>query len=180
MKKKKRKSKNYPLEITLSTGEEIIIPRQSQFKNDWLRKHGCSLMCEYIALQWLGVKKIKVSGRKCGIYPVNLLKWHRKHTPDDIYAKVTVKGVSKGINELSKGNAEYHKKVNAEKMQEALDEGKIVIMEQKNPIHSIILLPDAEGIYEANHGNVKKVNVRRVAETATTSKRYRGMVVVSK
>ena len=182
MKKIKRKSKNYPLEVILSTGEHIIIPRQSQFKNEWLREHGCSLMAEYIALQFLGVKKITVNGKHVGIYPINLLKWHKKNTPLDIHKKVTVRGVQRGIESLAgdKGKAEYYAKPTAERIEKALSEGDVVIMEQKNPIHTIVLLPDKDGTFIANHGKVEKADINKIAKTATTSNTYRGMIVVSK
>lgn len=182
MQKKRRKTKNYPLEVILSSGEKIIIPRQSKFKNEWLREHGCSLMAEYIALQYLGQEKIKVNGRNVGIYPVNLLKWHKKHTPDQVKAKVTVKGVAEGINELAKGKgmAKYYKTVSAKRIKKALKDGDLVIMEQGNPIHTIVLLPDKNGAYIANHGKVEKVNVDDVAKKATNDRKYRGMVIVSK
>lgn len=182
MKKKKRKTRNYPLEVTLSNGTEIIIPRQSQFKNEWLREHGCSLMTEYIALQYLGQHKIKVNGRNVGIYPVNLLKWHRVHTPEEVKAKVTVKGVAEGINELAggKGRATYYKKADIGKIRNALHEGDIVIVEEGNPIHSVILLPDKDGIYVADHGKVEKADVEKIVKKATKDRKYRGMVIVTK
>ena len=141
---KKRDSRKYPVEVTLSTGERLIIPRQSQFSDEWLRKHGCSLMAEYIALQFLGVRKIQVNGRRRGIYPINLLRWHKEHTPEDIFAKVTVKGVAKGISKIAgSGSAHYYKNVTAGRIERAIRAGHPVILEQKNPIHTVILLPDA-------------------------------------
>ena len=103
MKITKRNSPKYPIEITLTDGTKMVIPRQSQFDNEWLRKHGCSLMAEYISLQWLGVKTLKLNGKKVKIWPINLLRWHKKHTPEDIAAKVMLTGVEKGIDELSSG-----------------------------------------------------------------------------
>lgn len=180
MQKIKRKSEKYPLEVILSTGEHIIIPKQSKFKDAWLKEHGCSLMCEYIALQWLGVKKIKVDGKSVGIYPINLLKWHREHTKDQIKSKVTIKGVGRGINKLSDGWAVYSEKVTAEKIKDALNEGNIVIMEQKSPIHSILLLKDKDDVYIADHGKVEKADIDKIAKKATVNRTYRGMLEVTK
>ena len=182
MKIEKRKSTKYPLEVTLSGGEKLIIPKQSKFSDDWLRHHGCSLMAEYIALQWLGIKHITVNHKSVGIYPINLLKWHKEHTKDEVKTKVTVKGVAEGINELAKGkgSAKYYKRVTAKRISEAIKAGDVVIMEQKKPIHTIILLPDHDGTFMASHGNVHKVSIKKIAKTATTNWKYRGMIVVSK
>lgn len=178
---KKRDSKKYPLVVTLSTGERMVIPRQSQFSDAWLRNHGCSLVAEYIALQFLGVRKIMIHGRRRGIFPINLLKWHRIHTPEEVKAKVTIKGVSEGINRLAgKGTAHYYKTVSADRIERALKAGHPVIMEQRNPIHTVILLPDRDKAYIANHGKVERVNIGKIAKTATTNKRYRGMVSIVK
>ena len=170
MKIVKRSSKKYPLKVELDNGKKLIIPKQSAFSNDWLRHHGCSLVAEYIALQWLGIPKQ---------WPIHLLKWHKKHTPNEIYAKVTLRGVEKGIDAISgKDAAKYYKKVTAGRIQKAMDKGHLVIMEQKNPIHSIVLLPDKGDCYMASHGRVKRISVKEIAKTATSNSRYRGMIVV--
>lgn len=182
MKTKKTNNPKYPLEATLDDGTKLIIPRQSQFDNEWLRKHGCSLMAEYIALQYLGVTHIPVNGRLVKIWPINLHEWHKKHTPDEIFAKVTVKGVSEGLNIMGKGKgkAEYIKTPTAERIQDAVNDGHVVILEQGNPIHTVTLLPDKKGIYVANAGTVRRTTAQAKAKRATTSKRYRGMVIVKR
>ena len=182
MKIEKRHSVKYPLLVKLDTGEEIKIPKQSKFDNEWLKRHGCSLVAENIALQFLGVQRINVNGKRVGIYPINLLKWHKEHTPKEVKTKVTVKGVSEGINKLAKekGKAVYYKKPNEVKMRVALSEGDLVIMEQKKPIHTIVLLPDKSGVYMASHGNVEKVKLSEIIKTATNNLKYRGMAIVRK
>lgn len=176
----KRRNEKYPLKVKLSDGKKLIIPKQSKFTNEFLKKHGCSLMAEYIALQFIGIKKIRVGKKSLGIYPINLLKWHKENTPGEIYAKVTVKGVSEGINKIGKGKgtAKYYKTVTAERIEKAIDAGNLVIMEQKDPIHTIVLLPDKEGCFMASHGKVTKVSIAKITKTATTNERYRGMIVV--
>lgn len=170
MKTKERSDPKYPLMVILSDGSRLIIPKQQNFSNNWLKKHGCSLMAEYIALQWLGIKK----------YPIRLLSWHKKHTPDEIFAKVTVKGVAEGINKLSDGKAVFTRTVTAEKISKALSEGCVVIFEQKNPIHTVIVFRDKDGTYFASNGSVKKTSATRMARTALTSTKYRGMITIYK
>lgn len=178
----KRQSVKYPIMVRLDSGEELVIPKQSRFSNEWLRKHGCSLMAEYIALQYAGVKRIKVDGKRVGIYPINLLEWHKLHTPKEVKAKVTVRGVDEGLDALAKGKvrSHYYKKVTLARLAKALSDGDIVIMERKKPIHTIVLLPDKEGVYVASHGEVKKAPLAKVAKSATTNFRYRGMIVIRK
>lgn len=180
MKITKRNSPKYPIEITLTDGTKMVIPRQSQFDNEWLRKHGCSLMAEYIGLQWLGVKTLKLNGKKVKIWPINLLRWHKKHTPEDIAAKVMLTGVEKGIDELSSGKGTYYKSTTLDRMREALDKGHLVIYERKDPIHTVILIPDDGKIWIANHGTVKETTTAKEAKKALKKTKYRGMVEVSR
>ena len=176
MKKVRTGNNKYPLKIYLTTGEVMLIPRQSQFDNDWLRRHGCSIMAEYIALQWLGVKKV---GKK-KLWPVNLLKWHKKHTPNQIAAKLLIKAIPIAIKKLSKGSAKYYKKVTKARMEAALKKGYLVIFEQKDPIHTVILIPDDGKVYVASHGKVTKTTVNKMMQTVLKSTKYRGMVIVKK
>ena len=178
----KLREAKYPVMAVLSTGEKIIIPKQSKFSNIWLKNHGCSIMAEYIALQFLGVKKLTVKKNTYGVWPINLLKWHRKYTPNQVKSKVTVRGVARGINDIGKGKgrASYRRVVTCKGMSEALEAGHMVIMEQADPIHTIALLPDSDGVYMASYGRVKEVSVKALAKTATTNATYRGMVIVKK
>lgn len=180
MRKIKIVNPKYPLKVVLSNGKSMIVPKQSEFSDDWLRHHGCSLMAEYLALQWLGVKTVRIDGRNYGIWPINLLKWHKKYNKSQVKAKVTVKGVAYGINKIAKGKgkATYYRVVTAGRMRKALDAGYAVIMEQGSPIHTIYLAHDKDGTFRISYGRVAKVNVDTVARTATKNATYRGMIVV--
>lgn len=168
--KEKTKDKKYPLKVTLADGTILKVPKQANFDNAFLRCHGCSLMAEYLALQYLHKH----------IWPINLLRWHRKYDSEDVKAKVTVKGVSKGINHYKKGSAYYDPTPTAAEIQRELLEGHVVILEQKNPIHSIFLFRDQGVSYMASYGKVKSVSIPRIVKTATTSKTYRGAVYVKR
>ena len=172
MKKIKTKDKKYPLKIVLENGTKITVPKQSKFSNAFLRKHGCSLMAEYVALQYCGIHK----------WPIDLYKWHKKHTKKEVRAKVTLRGVAKGIDSIGKKKADatYYREVSASRMKEALEKGQAVIMEQKNPIHSICIIPDGDTPWLVNYGGVSKADVDKLARTATTNKTYRGMVAVKR
>ena len=168
MKVTKTKDKKYPIIVILTNGVRLKVPNQSQFSNSWLRSHGCSIMAEYLALQYVNKH----------IWPVNLLRWHRKHDKEDVKAKVTVKGVCKGINHYKPDSATYHAEPTCHKIETALKNGEAVILEQKNPIHSIFLVRDNGVDYIINYGKIKRVNVEKIAKTATNNKTYRGMVCV--
>ena len=168
MKITKTTEKKYPLKVTLSNGTVLKVPCQKYFDNAFLRCHGCSLMAEYLALQYIGYHK----------YPLHLLEWHRANDKSDIKAKVTLKGVTKGINHFKPGHAIYVPAPTAGKINYALYSGKCVILEQKNPIHSIFLFRDNGLDYMISYGKVKRINVRSIANTATTNKTYKGMVIV--
>lgn len=180
MKRSKTGNPKYPLTVTLSTGQKITVPRQSKFDNDWLRKHGCSIMAEYMALQFLGVSHIPVHGRLVKIWPINLYEWHKKNTPDQIFAKLTVKGVAEGINKLSfgKGSAKYGPTPTEHKIQTALNAGALVIVERGDPIHTLTFIQDEGVVYKLNAGTCTKSSAEWAAKVATKSKRYRGMVIV--
>lgn len=168
MKITKTKDEKYPLKVTLSNGTVLKVPKQANFDNAFLRCHGCSIMAEYLALQYLHKH----------IWPITLLRWHRKSDKEDIRIKVTLKGVTKGINHYKPGAAKYDRTPTAAKIRKELRTGHVVIMEQKNPIHSIFLFHDDGHNYMISYGKVKRINVDKIAKTATTNKNYRGMVIV--
>lgn len=173
MRSKKTDDPKYPREITLTDGTKILLPRQSKFTDPWLKAHGCSLVAEFEALQWLGVKKEKH-------WPIYLEEWHRDNTPEEVYAKVTVRGVSKGLKHYGKGRgtATYSANVTAKRMRTALDNGAFVIMERGNPVHTIAMIKDGGEYYLLNAGTFRKATPESQAKRAATSKRYKGMVIV--
>lgn len=168
MKTAKTKDKKYPLIVTLANGVRLKVPKQANFDNAWLRCHGCSLMAEYLALQYLRYHK----------YPLHLLEWHRKNDKEDIKAKVTLKGVTKGINHFKPGHAMYVEKPTVGKVNYALSGGSVIILEHKNPIHSVFIFRDNGVDYIISYGKVSRVNIARTVAKATTNETYRGMVIV--
>lgn len=168
MKITKTTEKKYPLKVTLANGTVLRVPCQKYFDNEFLRCHGCSLMAEYLALQYLGYHK----------YPLHLLQWHRTHDKEDIKLKVTLKGVTKGINHFKKGHATYIDKPTVGKANYALLNGGCIILEHKNPIHTVFIFRDNGIDYIVSYGKVSKVNITRTMKKKSTNKTYRGMVIV--
>lgn len=171
MKKTKTNDPKYPLKVTLSDGTVLTVPRQSKFSDNWLRKHGCSLVAEFIAFEFLGYPKR---------WPLYLREWHKEHTPSEIFAKVTVRGVAEALKErgAKKGTATYSKTVTAKRIRTALDGGALVIVERGNPIHTLTFVKDGDTVYKLNAGTCSKSSAEWAAKVATKSKRYRGMVIV--
>ena len=56
--KNKKSKKKFPWKIVLDNGRVIPVPSQYDFKSDFIRRHGCSLVAFYMALRFRGVKKI--------------------------------------------------------------------------------------------------------------------------
>ena len=168
MKITKTKNKKYPLNVTLSNGTVLKVPKQANFSNSFLRCHGCSIMAEYLALQYIHKH----------IWPITLLRWHRKSDREDVKAKVTVKGVEKGINHYKPGAAYYDPTPTATEIRRGLSSGHAVILEQKNPIHSIFLVRDKGIDYMISYGKVTRIDVGKIAKTATSNKTYKGMVTI--
>ena len=93
---------------------------------------------------------------------------------------MTLKGVTKGINHFRPNHALYVSAPTEGKMNYALLDGSAIILEQKNPIHSIFIFRENGLDYMISYGKVKKINISSIAKTATTNKTYRGMVIVRK
>ncbi len=168
MKITKTKNKKYPFKVALSDGTVLKVPKQANFDNAFLRCHGCSIMAEYMALQYL----------KKHIWPITILRWHRKSDQEDIKSKVTLRGVEKGINHYKPGAAKYDPEPTAPKIRYYLRTGHVIILEQKDPIHSVFIFHDDGHNYMATYGKVKRINVDKISKTATANKTYRGMVIV--
>ena len=63
-------------------------------------------------------------------------------------------------------------------MNYALFNGSVIILEHKNPIHSVFIFRDNGVDYIVSYGKVTKVNIASTVAKATTNKTYRGMVIV--
>lgn len=172
----KSKSKHYPQIAFLSDGTLLAIPKQSAYKDDYIRRHGCSIMAERIALQFAGIRKT----------PAWLKKWHAKHTPARVKPKTTVSAVADGLEQIGKGRlvAKYYRVASEARIRVAMEKGLVVILEQGPPgtktIHTVCLIPDEGQCWCASHGKCVKVDIGKIAKTATTSEKYRGMITVKR
>ena len=169
MKIKKTKSSAYPTKVTFDNGRKSYVPNQYKFKSDFIKHHGCSLAAFYIALRFCGVK-MKMNP---------LLKWSRKKLKSYMKAKLTIKGVAKGLNKkCGRSVAKYYKKPTLKRVNDALDKGYLVLMERRDPIHTLVLYRANGKTYKLDHGKVSKVSTKSLVSKATSNSTYRGLVIV--
>lgn len=134
IRKNKGKAK-YPYSIYLDDGRVIPVPSQHRFKSDYIRRHGCSLVGFYMALRFLGVKK---SMSWCKRY------LDKNYGPDG-HAKYSLRQVAAAINKIVGGKpATFKKPQSKETVQKALRKGGMVLFEERDPIHTVVLLHDGK------------------------------------
>lgn len=168
-KSKGRLKKKYPLRIYLDNGRQIPVPSQHDFKSDFIRNHGCSLVGFYMALRYKGRKK---DMRQC-------LAFCRKNLK--CYAKYSLSEISKGINKICPGSpATYYESVTVDALRKKLKKGYMVLFEEGNPIHTVVLLYNAQTghILRFSDGGKKTTTAKKEIEKKTTNGRYRGCVVI--
>ena len=166
---KKTKSARYPRKITFDNKRISPVPDQRQFKSDFIRNHGCSMAAFYVGLRFCGKKE--TMGQ--------LLKWTRQNLKGYLKTKLTVRGVAKGINKKAgKKVAIYHRKCSYNAVKKALKNGHLVILEQGNPIHTVVLYWSNGQTYKLDHGKVSRSSAKKACSKATSSSTYRGWIDV--
>ena len=96
-------------------------------------------------------------------------------------AKYPLTEIARGINMICPGKpAVYHKSMSNDRIEAHLKKGHMILFEEGDPIHTVVLLVDSKTgkIWRFSDGKksvvtVKKENVRRC-----TNKTYRGVVIV--
>lgn len=167
--KNKKTKKKFPWRVILDNGRQIPVPSQHNFKTDFIKRHGCSLVAFYMALRYKGVKK---NMQQCLAYCRKKLKCGAKYPLTEI---------AKGINQICPGKpAIYHKSLTNAQLEAKLRKGYIVLFEEGNPIHTVVLLRDSktEKIYRFSDGKKTETTVAKENEKKCTNGKYRGIVVV--
>lgn len=167
--KNKKTKKKYPYRIYLDDGRQIPVPSQYNFKSDFIRTHGCSLVAFYMALRYKGIKKnmqqvLQYARRKlkCG-------------------AKYPLTEIVKGINQICpRKPAAYHKSLTTEQLKAKLKKGYMVLFEEGNPIHTVVLLRDSKSgkIWRFSDGHKNVTTVAKENAKKCTNEKYRGIIVV--
>lgn len=169
MKIKKTGKKKYPLYVKPKKGHGFYVPAQQNFKKDFVKHHGCSLVGFYIAMYFVG--KHKTMAR--------LLKWSKKHLT--IESKIPLKQVYKGLKKLApRAGITYKKKIGKAELTAALAKGYLVLLETKDPTHTNPLMWDdtKKCVRNFSHGGTAKVSVAGMVKKQSTSDTYRGCIII--
>lgn len=167
--KNKKTKKKYPYRIYLDNGRQIPVPSQYNFKSDFIKKHGCSLVGFYMALRFRGIKK---NMQQCLNFAKKKLKCGAKYPLTEI---------ARGINMICPGKpAVYHKSISDKQLKAHLDKGCMILFEEGNPIHTVVLLRDSKTgkIYRFSDGKKNVTTVEKENKKKCTNEKYRGIVVV--
>ena len=167
--KNKKSKKKFPWRIILDNSRVIPVPSQHDFKSSFIRRHGCSFVGFYMALRFRGVKK---NMQQC-------LAYCRKHLKCG--AKYPLTEIAKGINRICPGKpATYHKSLTTEQLKAKLKKGYMILFEEGNPIHTVVLLRDSKTgkIWRFSDGKKNIVTVKMENKKKCTNEKYRGIVVV--
>lgn len=165
---KKRNDKRYPVEWDAGK-KRILIPQQKEF-GFYCRNHGCSVTACSIALQWAGVKQSDHTVWN----PKEIYLYAKKHISGYNGSKLSIYGCKTVINKIAGSKVATWYSNNGKRnpsirgiINKALNEGSIVLFEEKNPIHTVVFLGiDEEGKYiTATNGNITRrsqaVEIRR-------------------
>jgi len=171
LKVKARDSTKYPKLAVIASGRasrRIKIPQQKKF-GSFCQKHGCSMAAASIALQFRGILKS----------PAEVHQYAKKHLGGYTGSKLTIFGIEKAINKIVgkkiatwKGCPEgANKRIKAD-IRKAIHDGHIVLLEQKNPIHTnVIIGRSVDGKYVvATNGMTKKVTMNWLIKTVLHGK----------
>lgn len=158
----------YPCKIKYADGRKIPVPSQHAFPQAFICNHGCSLAAMYMALRFLKKKK---SMLKC-------LSYMQNHFDLDGHAKYNLKQVSKAINQISGNHAEYYAGASKQRIKNALKSGHMVLFEERDPIHTAVLLYDGKKIKRFSNGSYKNVTVSQEMKKRCGDDYYRGVVIV--
>lgn len=167
--KNKKSKKKFPWRIVADNGRIIPVPSQHDFKSDFIRCHGCSLVGFYMALRFRGIKK---NMQQCLSYARKKLKCGAKYPLTEI---------TRGINMICPGKpAAYHKSLTTEQLKAKLKKGYMILLEEGNPIHTVVLLRDSKTgkNYRFSDGKKNVTTVEKENKKKCTNEKYRGIVVV--
>lgn len=167
--KNRKRKKKFPWRIMLDNGRQIPVPSQYDFKSSFIRTHGCSLVAFYMALRYKGIKKNMQQ----------VLQYARKKLKCG--AKYPLTEIVKGINQICPGKpAVYHKSISDKRLKAHLDKGCMILFEEGNPIHTVVLLRDSKTgkIYRFSDGKKNVTTVEKENKKKCTNEKYRGIVIV--
>lgn len=159
----------FPYRIYLDNGRIIPVPSQYKFKSDYIRTHGCSLVAFYMSLRFLGIKKS--------------MAWCKKYLDKNQglhgHAKFSLRQVAAAINKIVGGSrATFKKSPSADVIRKNLEKGNMVLFEERNPIHTVVLLQIGAKIKRFSDGKYKNVTVAQEINKRCSDAYYGGCIIV--
>lgn len=132
----------YPTRVDYDNGTHILIPDNHQF-GSFCKKHGCSMAACSIALQYIGVYQKDGTAWN----PDELYAYAKKHVGGYNGSKLSIYGCKVLINKIAGGNrARWYpltgrnNSAAKKRIRRALRAGKVVLFEQRAPIHTVVFL----------------------------------------
>lgn len=122
-----------------------------------------------MALRYKGVKK---NMQQCLQYARRKLKCGAKYPLTEIV---------KGINQICSGKpAVYKASLGNERLQKLLEKGYMVLFEEGNPIHTVILLRDSKTgkIWRFSDGKKNVTTVEKENKRKCKNEKYKGIIIV--
>lgn len=167
--KNKKSKKKFPWKIILDNKRCIPVPSQYNFKSDFIRRHGCSLVGFYMALRFRGVEKNMQQ----------VLQYARKKLKCG--AKYPLTEIARGINMICSGKpAVYHRIMSNDRLEAHLKKGHMILFEEGSPIHTVVLLRDNKTgrVWRFSDGKKNVTTAKKENARKCTNKKYQGVVVV--
>lgn len=97
------------------------------------------------------------------------------------HSKYSLRQISKAINAIASGSpATFKKAASADNIQKALDNGKLVLFEEKNPIHTAVLLKKGNKYIRFSDGKYKRVTIDKEIKKRCGDAYYGGCIIVGK
>lgn len=96
-------------------------------------------------------------------------------------AKYPLTEVCRGINMICSGKpAVYHKSMTDKQLKKHLEKGHMILFEESNPIHTVVLLRDSKTgkIWRFSDGKKSVVTVEKENARRCTNEKYKGIIVV--
>ena len=108
------------------------------------------------------------------------LSYMQNHFNLDGRAKYNLKQVAQAINQISGNHAEYYAGASKQRIKNALKSGHMVLFEERDPIHTSVLLYDGDKIVRFSNGGHKTVTLNQIMSKRSTDGYYKGCAAIRK
>ena len=160
----------YPYKIKYKDGTKVKVPSQHEFKNEYyISKHGCSLAAFCMALRFLGKNKTMIG----------CLKYLKEHYSMGTHQKYNLSQVCSAINDICVDMpAKFYGTMTKAQMKKVLKSGVMLLFEERNPIHTSVVLWNGKKYIRFSDGGYKTVTLNWLKKKQCGDTWYKGCVVV--